>query len=155
MLIIRLGCMKRPATHNSFRIACMCFGICCFAVALLRLSQWSGYRRTQSVAEVHHYNVKGVTNSVLEVTFMRPEGSQGRVYPLPAGIKPGDQVTVLYPTNPSRHSYWERGGVIYSFDTVWRTPTYAASIGAASVLFGIFFRRRSGGLLSSSHDRAA
>jgi hypothetical protein len=146
--------MKHPAIHNSFRIAFVCFGMCCFAVAFVRLSYWTGYKRIQSVAEVHHYNVKGVTNSVLEVTYMRPEGSQGRVDHLLADVKPGDHVTVLYPANPSRHSYWERGGVIYSFDTVWRIPSYAATIGAVSIALGLFFRRRSGGLFRVSHGHA-
>jgi len=104
---------------------------------------------------VNHYNVKGTTNSVLEVIYMRPEGSQGRVDRLPADVKPGDHVTVLYPADPSRHSFWERGGIIYSFDTVWRIPTYAALIGVASLLCGIFFRRRSGGLCRSSYEDAA
>lgn len=106
------------------------------------------------MAEVHHYNIKGVTNSVLEVIYMRPEGSLGRVDHLPADVKPEDHVTVLYPANLSRHSYWERGGVIYSFDTVWRIPLYAATIGAASVALGLFFRRRPGGLFRVSHEHA-
>jgi hypothetical protein len=104
------------------------------------------------VAEVHLYHVKDTTNSVLEVTYIRPEGSQGRVDRLPADIKPGDRVTVLYPANPSRHSYRERGGVIYSFDAVWRVPLYASTIGAVSVALGWFFRRRSGGLFRAPHE---
>lgn len=139
--------MKRPAIHNSFRVAFVCFGICCFAFAIAKLSHWVGYKRTQSVVELQHHNLKGWTNSVLEVNFMRPAGSRGWVPDLPAMANAGDHGTVLYQPDGGY-------GVIYSFDTVWRVPVYAASIGAVSVLLGIFFRQRPGGLLRVSHENA-
>lgn len=144
--------MKRPAVHNSFRIAFISFGICCFIFACVKLSAWIGYKKADSIVElVQPASLKAGTNAFIQVTFMRPSGSQGFVpFPersLPANVRPGDHVSVLYDPDGGY-------GVIYSFYLVWRIPMYAAILGAASISLGVFFRRRSGGLFRVSNEHA-
>lgn len=146
--------MKRIAVHNSFRIAFIIFGACCLIIAITRLSQWIGYKKTDSVVELRKPppSIKYGTNAYLIVTFMRPSGSIGQVLDIPAGVKPGDRVSVLYLPNGGEGE--REGEVVYSFDRVWRIPVYSASVGTASVLLGIYFRRRPGDLFKVSHKSA-
>ena len=96
-----------------------------------------------------HRAGKSVSSELVPgVEFMRQNGSRGQVWNVPADAKAGDHVSVLYRPDGGN-------GFIYSYDMVWRVPVFASIVGVASVLLGLFFRRRSGGLFRELHENAA
>ena len=158
--------MNPPVLQNPFRVAFLAFGIGCFIFAFFKLSHWIRYERADVVVGVRHpwFKDHGVlkqdmnavamngTNPALQVQFMKSSGSIGGLpdaeMQLPAGVKPGDHVTVLY--RPEANSE-----VVYSFGAVWRVPICAAVIGAACISLGFCFRRWPGHLFRRSHGYTA
>jgi hypothetical protein len=127
--------MSPGKVHKLIRATLAGCGICCLALALIDLSHWAGYRKTDCSVETYEMVKSGTTNIGVWLPFKRPSGAIGVVANLPRDLRPGARVSVLY--HPD-HGY----GVIYSFGLVWGTPLRAILLGTGFILVSLLLRRR-------------
>jgi hypothetical protein len=135
--------MARPRLYDPFRLilaglgcASLLFGIFIGGFYCMRWKTAAGVVKSLEVVQ------RGKTNTVLGVDYTRSNGVQTSVpfaeESLPALARAGDHLTVIY--DPEGKS-----AMVYTFRSVWRTPTLAAVIGVVLAGFGWFFPPRNKG----------
>ncbi len=144
--------MTRPSIPDFVRLTMVALGICSLIVAVGMFWGWSGWQRTEGTVEVSQLIEYGLTNTQTRIAYTQANGAHTYVFSsegIPACVQAGDRLPVLY--DPERG----KNAVVYSFETVWSIPIYAALLGTVLTSLGLLARRRQRVLFTESHANAA